>query len=173
MACQIVSVALLLTLVACTSPSPTTTPAASAGATARVAALTVRGSGQLECSNSYGCEAAFVLKPAPWTPPDLWGHEPDADWHKFHLAVAGDGSFRWDVAGSPAGLPASIAAGEYRLGAVANLISDVNSPGYSQMPIMGTLTSCLADLTVTSSTAAVEIAVTLDGTTCAIDITTR
>ena len=168
MARQIVCFALLLILAGCAAPSPSATPVAP---TSHMAALAVHGSGALECANSYGCEAAFVLKPAPWAPPDLWGHEPDADWHKFDLAVANDGTFNREVTGSPSGVPTSIAAGAYRLGAVANLISDVSSPGFSQFQIMGTLSSCLADLIVTPSTETVDIAVILDGSTCSIEVT--
>ena len=77
------------------------------------------------------------------------------------------------VSGPAIGGPTSLAPGRYRLAGVGSIVSDVASPGFSQMPILGTTVRCDRDLLVLPETTGIAIHVTFGEGSCTIDVTTR
>ncbi|MFL5680414.1 MAG: hypothetical protein ACJ77B_07425 [Chloroflexota bacterium] len=160
-----------MALFAACSPAPSAPPIAAAPAVP-AAALEVTAKGRVPTLSPFGLEASFVVKPADWAPDDKWASEPDADWYRFAVDFDAAGT-NWAVAGHPLRLPTAIVPGRYRVGAVANILSDVSSPGFSQWPILGTSAKCLADLVVEPATTNVDIVVNFGDAGCSIKVTSR
>jgi len=119
----------------------------------------------MECSyNPHGCIAFLLIEPGSWALDTGWtaGYEDP----QFPEEAAGIGLE--NVSGSVLGAPTWLVPGDYRLGVVNGTISDLPSPGFSQLPIMRSQLFCSTDLTVEPSTREVTVRVTFRTLSCEI-----
>ncbi len=126
------------------SPSPSTqeAPRVASGALLSIAA-----SGAIPGSSPYGCLASLLIDPASAAPDRI------ASWDDARFEIDRPGTGAQCVVSGPAiGGPSSLAPGRYRLRGVGSIVSDLPSPGFSDMPILGTTVSCEEDLQVLPET---------------------
>jgi hypothetical protein len=164
----------VLLLVGCSVPVMPASPSASTSAIAETprvaigALLSIAASGAIPGSSPYGCLASLLI--------DLGSGPTDriASWDdaRFALDRPGPGS-ECVVSGPAIGGPTSLAPGHYRVAGVGSIVSDVASPGFSQMPILGTTVRCDRDILVLPETTGIAIHVTFGDGSCTIDVTTR
>jgi hypothetical protein len=164
----------LLLLVGCAAPAiPPTLPAsppptAEASPSPSRATLTITASGRIPDESPYGCLASFLIDPWPGAEDRI------ASWDDARFAVdlqgAGPGC---PVSGPAIGGPSGLVPGRYRLRGVGSIVSDVASPGFSEMPILGTTVSCEQDLLVLPETTGIVIHITFRDGPCTIDMTIR
>jgi hypothetical protein len=166
---------LILTVVACGGPSPSSTPGPPAPVSTPTSVappptasadpvgipLAIHGSGTVGCPlTPFGCRAAVAFLPAgvapATTPPSL----PEEGVIRFEIVkpADGDGS-TWDV-GPPIDPPAKLRPGDYLVMAATEIVSDVSSeaPGPTVVfPSLGDQFECSTPLTVTTTTVGVRI----------------
>jgi hypothetical protein len=155
-------------LVAPPSPSARTPAIAATPRVASGAAPSITASGAIPGSSAYGCLASLLIDP---------GSRPTgriASWDDARFAIDRPGTGAQCVVSGPAiGGPISLDPGRYRVAGVGSIVSDVASPGFSQMPILGTTVSCEQDVVVLPETTRIAIHVTFRDGPCTIDVTTR
>jgi hypothetical protein len=165
----------VLLLTGCAVPVPTPSlptsppPVAGAAAIPSGALLSITASGTIAGDSLFGCLASLLIDPGSGVVDRI------ASWDDARFAVErpGTGTRTRCVVGAPAiGGPANLAPGRYRLAGVASIVSDVASPGFSQMPILGSTARCELDLLVLPETTAIAIHVTFRDGPCTIDVTT-
>jgi hypothetical protein len=168
----VLTLASLVLLTCCAVPAlPSATasprPLAPASSMPSGALLSVTASGSIPGDSPYGCLASLLIDPGPG-PVDRIASWADAHFAVDRLAT----NTRCTVSGPAIGGPASLAPGRYRLAGIASIVSDVSSPGFSEMPILGSTARCEMDLLVLPATAGIAIHVAFGDGPCTIDVTT-
>ncbi len=166
--------AVLFLAAACSIPVLPPSPTASAPAIAHTpripsgALLSIAASGVIPESSPYGCLASLLID-AGSGPLDRIATWDDARFAVDPRGAGGD----CEVSGPAIGGPTSLAPGRYRVAGVASMVSDVSSPGFDDLPILGRTVSCELDLLVLLDTTGIAIHVTFArDAPCTIDVTT-
>lgn len=163
----------VLALAACSVPVLPASPSANPSipetpGVAPGALLSIAASGAFPGSSPYGCLASLLIDPASGPADRI------ASWDDARFAIDRPGTGAQCVVSGPAiGGPLTLAPGSYRVRGVASIVSDVSSPGFSQMPILGTTVSCEQDLLVLPGTTGIAIHVAFADGPCTIDVTIR
>jgi hypothetical protein len=131
------------------------------------ALVSITASGSIAADAPYGCLASLLIDPGSGAVDRIAG------WDDAHFAVDRSGTAaRCTVSGPAIGGPPSLAPGAYRLTGVASVVSDLSSPGFSQLPILGSTARCEMDLLVLPATTGIAIHVTFGDGPCTIDVST-